>query len=172
MALSTDVNLPRNHKARFPDRCVVCGVRSPNASIEIKAGTFGGWDILSMLLTEPYYVEVPACTRCGRRLRFQRLLDWIQMIVAVVVSIWLVMPLVDERFPHFAGKKWIALGVGILSIMPLVIWRTCFPYSFDMTAFANSVDYEFRDEAAAHEFAELNQDAEWFKTEDLTKPRS
>ena len=34
---------------------------------------------------------------------------------------------------------------------------------FNVTACSDSVDYEFRDEDLAFEFAQLNDDAEWVK---------
>ena len=57
------------------------------------------------------------------------------------------------------------MGMFIISILPLVAWEIFFPPAFDITAYKESVDYEFRDRDYAHDFAELNSDAEWVKIE-------
>jgi hypothetical protein len=41
MAMSTDVNLPKAHDAKYPDRCVVCGAISPSSRVRVITGTIG-----------------------------------------------------------------------------------------------------------------------------------
>jgi hypothetical protein len=162
MPLSTDVNLPKSHKARFPNKCVVCGRPSPESTVRLITGTIGWWTWLLWHFGESFTVRAPACASCGWRLHLQRLAGLLVTIGLVVVALWLVWPLVSEQVPR-AARKWIALGLALICISPQIIWRTLFPYPFDITCFADSVDYEFRDEDIAQEFAELNQDAEWVK---------
>jgi hypothetical protein len=42
-------------------------------------------------------------------------------------------------------------------MVPYFLWETLFPRPVDLTAFAETVDYEFLDESYALEFAALNR---------------
>ena len=55
------------------------------------------------------------------------------------------------------------MGLGLVCLAPYLLFRVFFPHSFDVTAYSASVDYEFRDEELASEFAMLNLNAEWIK---------
>ncbi len=57
---------------------------------------------------------------------------------------------------HGPFKRWIATGIAMLCLLPLIVWETIFPTPIDLTAFSESVDYEFRDADYAAEFASLN----------------
>jgi len=57
------------------------------------------------------------------------------------------------------------MGLALLCLAPQIIFEAYFPKDFDITAFSDSVDYEFRDEDMAYEFAELNEDATWVEIE-------
>ena len=43
MAESTDINLPRTHSPRFPDRCVVCRCHTPNFHVRLITSSIGWW---------------------------------------------------------------------------------------------------------------------------------
>lgn len=73
-----------------------------------------------------------------------------------------VWPHIDDFIPR-ALRKWVAVLLILICLLPYVLWETFWPPSIDITAFSNSVDYEFRDAEYAYEFAELNEDAEWVK---------
>ena len=57
------------------------------------------------------------------------------------------------------------MGFVIVCLAPYILWETYFPPSIDITAYSESVDYEFRDSDYAYSFAALNEDAEWVKVE-------
>ena len=57
------------------------------------------------------------------------------------------------------------MGIGILCFVPQILLEVFFPYALGITAFRDSVDYEFSDERLAWEFAFLNEDAEWVRVE-------
>jgi len=44
---------------------------------------------------------------------------------------------------------------------PYFVWEVFFPPTIDITAYKDSVDYEFADEDYAYDFTGLNDDAEW-----------
>lgn len=80
------------------------------------------------------------------------------------VFFFLVWPHVDE-FVARPIRKWVAMAMMLVCLSPWLLWETFFPPSVDITAFSNSVDYEFRNAEYADEFAELNSDAEWVKVD-------
>ena len=62
-------------------------------------------------------------------------------------------------------RKWAMMGLVLMCISPWLLYSVYSPQPFDMTAYSDSVTYEFRDTEYAHEFAELNEDAEWIEIE-------
>lgn len=55
------------------------------------------------------------------------------------------------------------LLLGFVCLIPQFVYEAFFPQPFNITAYSESVDYEFRDEDSAIEFANLNDDAEWIE---------
>lgn len=82
-------------------------------------------------------------------------------VIAAVFMIFL-WPQVDD-FVARSLRKWVALGLIIVCLSPYFLWEIIYPPAIDITAFKDSVDYEFRDADFAYEFAELNSDAEWVR---------
>tara|TARA_R110002073_G_scaffold36582_10_gene106513 strand:- start:4467 stop:4736 length:270 start_codon:yes stop_codon:yes gene_type:complete len=60
-------------------------------------------------------------------------------------------------------RKWVAMGLILVCLAPYFFWETFYPPAIDITAYTDSVDYEFRDADFAYEFASLNGDAEWVR---------
>ena len=162
MPLSTDVNLPKSHPARFPDRCIVCGTDSPGSTMRVLTNSIGWWTWLFWFFGKPFCVRVPACNGCGRRLHLVRIFAFLIMVAIAYLSVKIFWPLVPADIPR-AIRKLIFLGLFFLCASPILILQVFFPPPFDITAYKDSVDYEFRDEELAFEFAELNEDADWVK---------
>lgn len=157
MPVSTDVRLSKFHPPVFQDRCVACGAGSPGATY--RAGTSAiGWGTWALgTLGRRHTVEVPACVPCRGRMRRQR---WLQLAVnaaVIVVGVAVAGSLLQWYQGPF--KRWLVMGVVLGCLLPLLVWETFFPRPFDMTAFSDTVDYEFRDPDYAIEFAALNQPA-------------
>ncbi len=162
MPLSTDVNLPKGHKARFPDKCIVCHRTGPDSSVRLFTGAIGWWTWLLWMFGKPFMVKAPACTSCGWRLhlrRFVSLAITVGLIALASVYLW---PLVSDELPR-AARTAIKFGIAMLCIAPQVLFEVYRPHPFGITAYGKSVDYEFRDPDLAQEFAEMNTDAEWVK---------
>jgi hypothetical protein len=71
------------------------------------------------------------------------------------VAIWLIWP----KLPAFVPKrlqKWAMMGIALACLAPQFLFEIFFPRSFDITAWAKSIDYEFADFKLAVEFALLN----------------
>lgn len=162
MPLSTDVNLPKKHKACFPNRCVVCGCSAPNSTVRLITGAIGWWTWLLWVFGKPFTVNAPACISCGWRLYLERFVNLLITVGLIVISIHYLWPLISDQFPR-AVRKWIMMGLSLLCLAPQLIYKVFFPSPFEITAYSNSVDYEFRDEDMAYEFAELNESTAWVK---------
>jgi hypothetical protein len=80
----------------------------------------------------------------------RRIVTWGFVALGVGVAAYL---LAEYRGPF---KRWIAMGIALLCLLPLMVWETIFPPPIDLTAFSDTVDYEFRDTGYATEFASLN----------------
>jgi hypothetical protein len=55
------------------------------------------------------------------------------------------------------------MALGLICLLPQVIFEVFYAKPFDVTAFAESVDYEFTSKDYAIDFAVLNRDAKWVK---------
>ena len=160
MAISTDVNLPRTHVALYPTRCVSCGVDPQGRTITIRTHTIGWWTYWLWTFGKGFTTHPPVCGSCARRIRVQR---WgrfaVPLLIAMLVMIF-IWPQLDENVA-LEFRKWIIMALILLCCVPYFFWEVYFPPKIDITAFKDSVDYEFADEDYAHDFAALNDDAEW-----------
>ncbi len=155
MPVSTDVNLPKGHPPVFPDRCVACGADHPGGTYRASTNAIGWWTLAFWSFGRRFTVEVPACAPCRARMRRQRWVQFVVNVTVIVIGVSVAISLLHSY--HGPLKKWLVLGIALLCLLPVVLWETFFPRPFDMTAFTNTVDYEFRDAAYAEEFAMLNQ---------------
>ena len=162
MPLSTEVNLPRNHPARYPNRCVGCGENFCTSKLRLWTHTIGWWTAIFWIPGWGFSTQVPACRACGWKIRMQRIGGLLVAFAIAGLFLAFVWPHIDDFIPR-ALRKWVAVLLILICLLPYVLWETFWPPSIDITAFSNSVDYEFRDAEYAYEFAELNEDAEWVK---------
>lgn len=162
MAESTDIKLPRSHAAEFPDSCVVCRRAAPSSHVRLVTGTLGWWTWLLWFWGRPFVVKAPACRGCAWWLHFLRFMSLVVTIgIAVAVVLWV--------WPHFKNfvapglQQWALMGLILVCALPYFIFQIYFAQPFDVTAFSDSVDYEFASGDYAIEFAMLNLGAEWVK---------
>jgi hypothetical protein len=155
MSVSTDINLPKGHLPVFPDRCVACGADHPLGVYRTSTNAIGWWTLAFWSFGRRFTVEVPACEPCRNRMRRQRWVQFTVDAIVIVIGVSAAMSLLQSY--HGPFKKWLILGIALLCLLPVVLWETFFPRPFDMTAFTDTVDYEFRDAAYAQEFALLNE---------------
>ncbi|MEO1998678.1 MAG: hypothetical protein ABGZ17_25820 [Planctomycetaceae bacterium] len=85
------------------------------------------------------------------------------MMIALLF-LFFVWPNLDDAVRP-ALRKWVAMALILVCAAPWFFWEVFFPPSIDITAYSESVDYEFRDSDYAHDFADLNSDAKWVKIE-------
>jgi len=154
MPISTDVNLPKSQLPFFPDRCVACGADAPDASYRVGTNAIGWWTLAFWSFGRRFRVDVPACDSCRDRMCRAW---WLRLAVnAVVVAIGVGLALYLLRWYQGPFKRWFALGIALICLLPVILWEVFFPRPIDLTAYADTVDYEFRDPEYAEEFAELN----------------
>jgi hypothetical protein len=125
-------------------------------------GTLGWWTWALWWWGKPFVAKAPACTGCAWKLHWLRFISLFVSILIVVAAFWFVWPNLKDSVP--AGlRKWAMLGLGLASLLPQVIFEIYFVRPFDVTAYSDSVDYEFASKDYAVDFATLNLDAEWVK---------
>jgi hypothetical protein len=155
MSLSTDVNLPRKIEPKWPDRCVCCGRPNPGGTVRVWTASIGWWTVLFWQFGALYSVTVPSCAICAKRLWAMRVakfvLNCVLAFAGVTVAFWI---LKSYEGPF---RKLLAMVIALVFFLPYVFWETFFPPAFDITCFANTVDFEFRDPAYAAEFESLNR---------------
>jgi len=162
MAMSIDVNLPRSHPARFPDRCVVCGRDGPQSHARIVTGTLGWWTWVVWWWGGPFMVKAPACPGCAWKLQGKRGASVLVTILLAALALFLVWPWFKDTVPP-GLRRWAMMGLALACILPQIVIEVLYARPFDVTAFADSVDYEFTSHLYAAEFAVLNMDAAWVK---------
>lgn len=162
MVSRTDVNLPKNHQVRFPDRCVVCGEESPNSTVTLITSSLAWWAFLLLVIGRPFKVTAPACRWCGWRLQWSRFVSLLVAFAFIYIAFWVLWPMFGAQVPQ-AIRRWVKIAFAVACCTPLIIYEVFFPKPFAITAFSDSVDYEFTDELAAYEFAQENEDADWVK---------
>lgn len=163
MTISSEVNLPRSHVPRFPDRCVACGCSGPGSLTRISAGKIGGWGTwLFWWLQRPFIVRAPACNWCGWKLHRLRLLSSLITISIAVVALWYLWPYLGQHVPR-ALRPVAGTALVALFLMPLWVLEALFASPFNATVHPESVDYEFTAKDYALEFVMLNSDAEWIR---------
>jgi hypothetical protein len=150
------VNLPKSHAAVFPTRCIRCGAAGPGSTWQVSTRAIGWWTILFQSSGPRYTVDVPACASCGGQLRRRALartfLEWALIIVGVGLAMWAL------GWQAAGWRKWAVLVLGLLALLPLLIRDEFFPPLLDLTAYSETVDFDFRDTGYADEFRKLNED--------------
>lgn len=154
MPMSTDITLPRAAKPVFPDRCVACGLLGPDSRIRVVTYAIGWWTIVFWVSGRKFWAEVPACKGCRLRMVRQRWLrrfmEWPLILLAVVAA----FHFLDGYQGPF--KRWLVMGIVLVSLLPWLLWEIAAPPPIDLTASSTTVQYEFRDEEYAAEFLALN----------------
>jgi hypothetical protein len=158
MPHSFDVTLPKDQAPVFPDRCVVCGRPRPDRTIKLFTHSIGWWTVVFFSFGSIFSVRVPACRPCGWRLRTWRCGGTLTFIALIAFSMWLLTPVVSA-WVSGPLRKLVMMALLLVCGLPYFLWQFLFLPPFDVTAFAKTVDYEFRDREYAREFVILNKGA-------------
>lgn len=54
------------------------------------------------------------------------------------------------------ARQYVGVALACLVLLPYFVWEALFPPPFDITAYSDRIEYEFKDPVYAAEFAELN----------------
>ena len=79
----------------------------------------------------------------------------------VITLMW---PQVKDFVPE-TFRRWAAVGLILITLLPLFLLSIFHPSAFDITAFRDSVDHECRRSDYANSFAKLNEEAKWVTIE-------
>ena len=152
--MSVDVNLPRDYKPNWPDRCVVCRAEGPGHRTKIWTFAIGWWTIVLLTFGAIFVARVPACPACAKKLHTQRLIRLVVCIFFCVAGVAFAIWLLGNYTGPF--RHYLAVGIALVGISPFILYEIVVPLAFDMTCFRKTVDYEFKDEMYALEFEMLN----------------
>ena len=166
MPLSTDVYLPRDHIAVFPDRCVRCGDDPQKNTVRLVTHPISWLTWLFWFGGRSVKVDVPACHECAIRIRIFRWGDTFVVLIIAFLVMFLIWPFIDEMVAR-PLRKYVALGLTLVCAAPWFFWQVIFPPPIDITASKDSISYEFADEEYAIEFLAENElaGAKWTKIE-------
>jgi hypothetical protein len=140
----------------------VCDSETPGSHVRLITGSIGWWTWLLWWHGKPFMVKAPACSRCAWKLHGLRFLSLAVMIVLASIALSVIWPHIKDSVPR-GLRRWAMLGVMLVCVMPQFIFEVFFAKPFGVTAFADSVDYEFTRREYAIEFALLNDNAAWVK---------
>jgi hypothetical protein len=158
MPWSTDIRLPKTITPIFPDRCVACGMPSPGRLLRVGTNAIGWWTLAFWTFGARFTVEVPACDPCKKHMIFQRWFRLAVFCLFVVIGVGVASYLLGSF--QSVLNRWLAMGIGLVCASPYFLWELLSPRPIDLSAHTDTVDYEFRDEAYADEFAILNLQAD------------
>jgi hypothetical protein len=149
------IKLPRDHVPIFPDRCVGCG-RGSLTKRKVKTHTVGVLSVATFHQGDRFTIAIPCCRACSMRMRSRMATGIVFFVPLAMVFGWLAL-IVSHQYHlgSWAKRGVIALFLAV-STLPLILWHIFLPPPFDVTAFVESVDYDFRDLSYAVEFAKLN----------------
>ncbi len=76
--------------------------------------------------------------------------------ILAAAAIWLA-PWLHEMVSKEV-RSWATLGALLVGLTPYLVWELFFPPPFDLTAYTDTVDYEFKDPGYALEFINRNRE--------------
>lgn len=159
MPLAESVYLPRDVAPEFPDRCCACLRPRPGDYLRL---SHRRGSVLDLLLPWIFAMrrrvchEVPICPDCrGVAQWYPRILG-LGMFVALVLTTILVYPWVTSLDLHRRWHELVAVGIGVASMLPIVVVQVLFPSAAELTVRAHDVEFEFRNARYAELFAAEN----------------
>ncbi len=120
MALPTEVNLPRAHTARYPDRCVRCEGTTDGHTTRLRTHTIGWWTAVLWAFGQGFTTQVPTCRSCGWKIRVQRMGGILLTLTLAALFMIFLWPHIDD-FVAKAWRKWVALGLILFCLTPYFV---------------------------------------------------
>ncbi len=152
---STNVRLPKQRSPTFPGRCVVCHRQDPAATVKIAAIGLSEW--LVALITRiarrrSFYVHVPACAPCARRLQIRRYSVEVASNALYIFGAWLIVFV-------FNWSPWAIVGGIVFGGLVALLKYELFPPAIELSVRLKTVLYRFSNRDYADEFATANVDS-------------
>lgn len=90
-------------------------------------------------------------------------------IPTTIVALVVVWPQFQNSVPR-GLRRWAMMCLALACLIPQIIFEASDAAPFDITAYTDSVDYEFASEDYAFDFSLLNHEAEWIKIDGTEVP--
>jgi hypothetical protein len=158
MPLTFIVSLPKDRDPQFPMLCIVCQHNQADVRVRLSSHSIGWWLLFTWKFAGLANVTVPACRDCSRLLDRDRFARWLATAGIAIVGLFFMLRIVMEMFGGRVNPAtvWLGMFFGLLCLAPLVVWEWKTPLPIELTSYQESVDYIFRHEPYAEEFAKLN----------------
>jgi hypothetical protein len=146
------IKVAKGRTPKFPDLCVGCYEPAPSASVRLYTSAIGWWTAF-FAFGALHRVDIPACKPCAGKLWRARALRFGVTVALIAVLVGVVS--------HFTeGMRWrrpIGIVATLIGLIPWIVWQMIFPAAVDITAYDDSIEYDFRDADYAAEFSVLNE---------------
>ncbi len=153
MANSFVVEISKSENVVFPKICIYCENLNPDDFLKVTTHTIGLHSFL-LKFGNFFSANVPICKFCKHKFRFPKWGRFIAGIILMSIGMFLSIYMFGEISAWY--KKWIFAGVILITLIPLFIWQLVFPAYFELTAYKDSIVYEFKSENYALEFVNKN----------------
>lgn len=155
--MTWEFRLPRDVRPVWPDRCVRCEERSPDAPIRLRWSRWRTWGHSG----KPYEVSVPACFFCAPAIRHERFINTLLLWGGAAAGGGAVL-LIDATTSGIPNQwhKWAFLGGVGLGAALGAVWPIFFrPPPVDIDINKKTVDFTFRSREYAKTFRLLNPES-------------
>ncbi|MFB3891986.1 MAG: hypothetical protein ACE15C_08180 [Phycisphaerae bacterium] len=157
MKATYEVKVPVARYPKFPNRCAVCGKERPTSAVKLSTHAFEWWMVVlwwAEFLFKGSSFGIPACGPCAtkfmRQYRLRFAVELVLILAAAAVAFYLV-----QGIPH-AWRKWAAIGLALLMLVPLFLWQAIWPMAVQITSDRSTVEFQFTDPEYAEEFSASN----------------
>lgn len=159
------VSLPKTHVPRWPDRCAVCGVVNPRGKVAVTSFFVNTTATLLRSFGPLCWIEMPACSECGRSMRRRVLLLRLLFCVGFAVSLTTVVAVFG--WYRDAGERllWKVAVVALWS--PWLMLMFWFPAPLSLSVDDDEILYGFASPEFEQEFKEVNGIVEGVSLDDL-----
>ena len=162
--MTYDIALPAHQKVFFPPRCVVCETPNPGTIAELKIIIALQQQGLAEELVDAAVgtprigsnqrltITPAVCQQCKQGLKQYHFWKQIWQYLGPFLGVALGVFCLVKNLPVI-----VALGAILTGVVLPVAYELTYPPAFSVTGIGKNINYEFRSQLCAQEFAELNQ---------------
>jgi len=147
MGESHDVSVDLDRNVVFPEVCVVCN-KPCSATISVRANPDGWHGYWKWIVGATKRYGVPCHAQCSKSLKVPLLRRNIVLLAIATAAIPVVV--------HFDLPLWLVALLAFVLLTPPIVWQRRRPPPIEFMRMYDKMEFSFKDEAYAREFALLN----------------